>query len=105
MNFEQACIAQAVDELFKKKHFSICTVDAIGKMLGVNPEQSPKYKFLSGLHCVDYADMRPDVLAGIQQAVVECLRPNFNGNVVSALLVAEGSDFAAAEDRFLDIKH
>ncbi len=101
MSFEKEVIKQLLDEMFNKsKHFSICDVDTLGKMLNVNPSKSTHYKFLRALHCVNYSDMRPKIKNELQQRVAECLRPDLSVNVDSLafILTAEGNSFSPIED-------
>jgi|GEM_PF-1195377 hypothetical protein len=101
--FHKLAVEQAVKKLFSATSFSVCTLDDIGDMLGVNPRQHPNYRYLRALHCVDYADMSAELLGQIQHQVLDVLqRPAFNPALVSDLLTAEGRDFAFTEDRYVD---
>lgn len=101
--FQKLAVEQAVKKLFNANHFSICTLDEIGDMIGVIPSQHPNYRYLRGLHCVNYADMPAELLSQIQAQVLDVLqRPVFNPALVSDLLTAEGRDFAFTEDRYVD---
>lgn len=107
MSFEKAVVAQAIDKLFnKERHFSICTVDEIAKILGVNAEAHPSYKLLHALHCVHYADMSPEILRELPMRVLDVLRPGtgVNAALFAHALCAEGSDFTHTEDRYIDVK-
>ncbi len=102
MTFEKLAVEQAIKKLFTERHFSISTVDSIGDMLGVNPSQHPNYKFLRGLHCVDYSAMPADLLAQLQDRVTECFtQRQFNPARMVDLVTDEGRDFAFTEDRYL----
>lgn len=101
-SFERLAVEQAINQLFSKKHFNVCLLREIGKMIGTNPEQSPIFPYLQSLHCVDYADMQPALREQLQAKVVECLRPTFNTNALIHALTAEGHDFTPTEDRYLD---
>lgn len=94
-SFERLAVEQAIKQLFRNRHFSICLVDQIGEMLGTNPSQSPLYPFLRSLHCVNFSDMDPALRDQLQMKVVECLRPTFNTNAMIHALTAEGHDFRA----------
>ncbi|MFT0137312.1 hypothetical protein ACEK07_04530 [Alcanivoracaceae bacterium MT1] len=101
--FKKLAVETAVKKLFSKCHFDICTLNEIGDMIGVNPRQHPDYRFLRGLHCVNYADMDPQLTAQLQQRVLDCLaRPIFNPALVCDLISAEGRDFTFTEDRYID---
>lgn len=104
-NFEQAVITQAIDKLFNgTKHFDICQLDAIARLLGTNPDAHPQYKYLRALHCVNYGDMLPEVRDGLAMRVLDVLRPGAGVNAASfaAALCAEGRDFAHTEDRYIE---
>lgn len=98
MSFETAVLEQALNKLFTEKHFSICTLDDIGKLIGVNPSQHPHYKLLRALHCVAYANMSPEILQELQQRVAECLRPQFQSGALAKALLMEGNDHVNTED-------
>lgn len=99
MNFENDVVQIALKKLFGEKHFSICGLDQIGKMIGSNPERHPNYKFLNALHCVHYADMTPQVRDELPRRVMECLRPDsLNFEAMALALTREGRDFPPIED-------
>ena len=101
MSFETAVLEQALNKLFTKKHFDICTLDDIGKLVGVNPAQHPNYKLLRTLHCVDYDSMSPEILQELQERVAQCLRPQFQPGALAKALLMEGNDHRSTEDRYL----
>ena len=98
MSFETAVLEQALNNLFTESSFSICTLRDIGKLVGVNPEQHPNYQLLRALHCVNYADMSPEILQELQQRVAECLRPQFQPGALAKALLMEGNDHINTED-------
>ena len=54
--------------------FSICQLDKLADLLGRKWACSgPDYKALSNLHCVDYADMGPELTMQVRQKSVEIL--------------------------------
>ena len=102
--FDQAVLETALTKLFSDSHFSICQVDKIGALVGVNPQQHPNYKRLQALHCVDYRDMPQAVLEQLQQKVVECLQPRphmHSGAMLAKALMLEGNDHVNTEDTYL----
>jgi hypothetical protein len=103
MDFKQAAVEQALRELFEGCHFSICSLDNIGKILGVNPSQHPDYNAVRAFHCVDYADMKPGVKHELQQRVIAMLMPDqvINYELLSRALTREGNDIIQAEDSAL----
>lgn len=104
MTFNEAVVEQALDKLFKGNYFDICTVDTIGVLLGVNPQQHPNYRALHALHCVHYNTMSQAILQELQQKVIECLRPTqlfHSGAVLAKALLIEGTDHVNTEDNYL----
>lgn len=69
---QQLVLRAATRKLFDSRHFSICTVDSMMKLIGAT-ERSPAYTQLSALHCVDYADMPQDLRERLPLLVRECL--------------------------------
>lgn len=107
MNFETTSVELLIDKMFNGcKHFSICDLDKLGEMIGVNPKSHPNYKFLQGLHCIDYEKMPPQFIEQLQRKVAECLRRNnhMDAKLMASNLMAEGNDFAYTEDNTL-IEH
>ena len=62
----------ALNEMFAKPHFSICTIDNVATLLGVHPERE-SYDTLHALHCIDWnkmpRELRDRVPALIQQTL------------------------------------
>lgn len=67
-------VTAALNELFDKKHFSICRLDSVLEVMN-GTRRSDAYRLLSTLHCVDYAAMTPDLRERIPALVNEALRP------------------------------
>lgn len=63
-----------LDHLFTKRFFDICNVAQLCELAG-RPINTPAYRVLHGLHCVDYQKMPPELLEQLPQLVNECLRP------------------------------
>lgn len=80
--FEEAAVRVAINGLLIHRHFSICALDGILKVLGI-PQGGRNYHTLNMLHCMDYADMPPAVLNGLPQVITEVLsQPSLNPNSV-----------------------
>lgn len=101
-SFEHAVLEQALKKLFGDSHFSICTLDKIGELIGVNPKAHGNYRFLHALHCVDYSSMSDAIKNQLQHKVMECLRPQFefSAGVLARALVIEGNSYTPIEDEF-----
>lgn len=78
-------VKQAVQKLFEERHFSVCDLDKVIKLVGAR-QGGEAYKLLSALHCVDYAKMDPELRARIPKLVNECLLEA--DNVIDAADVA-----------------
>ena len=60
--FQQRAAALAVVKMLNGKHFSVSDLDAVAKTIGREAQMAGKdYAALRGLHCVDWADMGPDL--------------------------------------------
>jgi hypothetical protein len=76
MSHLQVAIARtALEKMLSSNSFSICTLDSIGEMLGVNPRQTKAYKMLAPLHCIDYSRMPAEV----REAIPGLIRDAFSG--------------------------
>ena len=69
---KQLVLRAATRKLFDCRHFSICTVDSMMKLVGTTA-RSAAYTQLNALHCVDFADMPKDLRERIPHLVRECL--------------------------------
>lgn len=69
---QQLVLQTATRKLFDSRHFSICTVDSLMKLVGTTA-RTPAYTQLHALHCVDYADMPKELRDRIPHLVRECL--------------------------------
>lgn len=104
MTFETSVIQASIDKLFNRSRvFSICDLEQIGELIGVNVQQHPDYKFLRALHCVAWADMSPAVRAELPLRCMQVLRPivGLDAARFAYALTAEGRDFESTEDRYL----
>jgi hypothetical protein len=72
--FQQRAAALTVVKMLQGKHFDICTLDALAKTLGRTASLAGvDYAALRGLHCVDYADMGPDLARLTREKALELL--------------------------------
>jgi hypothetical protein len=70
--FQQRAVA--VVKMLGNKQFSICELDAIAKTLGRQDHCAGRdYSALRGLHCVDWADMGPELARMTRQKCIEIL--------------------------------
>lgn len=65
-------IRTAVENMFRKGHFSISTINDVLKITGgVAPRDI--FNTLALLHCIDFKDMPPALLAKLPGMVGECI--------------------------------
>lgn len=98
MTFEAEVTQIKIKEMLGGSFFSICDVDEIGDMIGVNPRQHPNYIFLKALHCVHFNKMSAAVRQELPHKIIECLRPEMSAELVARALLIEGSQFVNIED-------
>lgn len=63
----------ALNEMFKGKHFSICTVNECATLFGVVPDRECM-EILRPLHCVDYAAMPRELYTQLPGLVQQALQ-------------------------------
>jgi len=84
--FQSRAATVAVVKMLGGKHFNICDLDALATTLGRKEQMGGvDYSALRGLHCVDWADMGPELsqmtrekcleLLGLPPTVVEMVTP------------------------------
>lgn len=71
-DLKQLAAMTALNEMLAGNHFSICTIDNVGKLLGVNPK-GEAYDTLSTLHCIDYSKMPAKLRDAIPDLIRQCL--------------------------------
>lgn len=69
---KQMVAMTALNKMMVGGHFSICTIDSIAEMLGVDPK-GDAYRMLRPLHCVNFADMPSELKARVPGLIKECL--------------------------------
>lgn len=91
----QLVVMQAVEHLFKARHFSICQIDRVLELTG-GSSRSEAYSQLSALHCIDYADMAPELRERLPHLVREAITPKQANKPSAATAVAcAGLEFSA----------
>lgn len=72
--FQQRACAVGVVKMLNGKSFSICDLDAIAKTMGRESVLAGKdYGALRALHCVDWADMGPELTTMVREKCFELL--------------------------------
>lgn len=73
--FRKLAVASGLLQMFRGRYFNICTLDAAAKALCVERRLAgPDYDALRALHCVDWADMPPDLPPMVRQQCLEFLQ-------------------------------
>lgn len=71
-NLKTLAAVTALNVMMQKNYFSICAIDSVAKMLGVNPK-SEAYDILLTLHCVDWDKMPKELKDAVPELIKECL--------------------------------
>lgn len=71
-DLKQMAAMTALNNMMQKDSFSICTIDNVGKVLGVNPK-GESYDILYTLHCVNFSKMQPELRDAIPDLIQQCL--------------------------------
>jgi hypothetical protein len=71
-DIKQLAALTALNEMFAKGHFNICTIDTVAQMLAVNPK-GEAYDILRPLHCIDYTKMPAPLREQIPHLIKQCL--------------------------------
>jgi hypothetical protein len=72
--FQQRAMALAVVKMLKGKHFSVSDMREIAKTIGREQALGGRdFSALSALHCVDWADMGPDLARLTREKCLELL--------------------------------
>lgn len=72
--FQSRAAAAAVMKMLQGKHFSICDLQAVAKTMGREQHLAGRdYAALQSLHCVDWADMGPDLARMTREKCLELL--------------------------------
>lgn len=101
-NFKNSVLKVKLDKLLNGNSFNIIDFREIGKLMGVNVEQNPNYRYLRALHCVSYSDMPDNVINNLPSVIFETLMPRVSFTSLSNLLLTEGRDMVCIEDRYLN---
>lgn len=85
--FQIAAAEVSARELFEGKHFSICELDKLIKLVGCIPDQKD-YQALQCLHCIDWAAMSPRLRAMVTETVIRILQqPGFDTEIIGERLL------------------
>ena len=72
-DLKQQIALTALNSMMAGNYFTISTIDSVGKLLEVNPGDSPAYTMLRPLHCIDWNKMPPEVREAVPALIQECL--------------------------------
>jgi hypothetical protein len=72
--FQQRACAVGVVKLLNAKHFNICDLEALAKTMGREQMMAGKdHAALRAVHCVDWADMGPELTTMVREKCFELL--------------------------------
>lgn len=75
----------ALKNMVQSSHMNICTIDKIVQMLDIKPDRDA-YQVLHTLHCIDYSQMSPDLLAELPTLIHRVLNsPRFDASRINIL--------------------
>lgn len=63
----------ALNNMLQQGHFSICAVDDVAKLLGLQKPRCDAYNTLRALHCIDYAKMPKELRYAIPDLIQQVL--------------------------------
>jgi hypothetical protein len=72
-DLKHATVLTALNDMVRRGHFNVCTLDRCADILGLQLKGSEPYKLLGALHCVDFASMPPDVRKAVPEWIRQCL--------------------------------
>jgi hypothetical protein len=98
--FHQQAATVALKKLFDALHFNICDLDNIIKLIGCIPDKKD-YEALRCLHCVNWADMSPDLRGEVLKRVIKIVESvGFDTSVLDGRLLKSVTPFS-----FKALKH
>ncbi len=71
-NFQATAAAVALNKMFSGTHFSICDLDKLASLIGVQLG-GLDYQALHNLHCVKWSDMPPMLREQVREKSIELL--------------------------------
>jgi hypothetical protein len=71
-DLKQLSALTSLNDMMQKGYVSICTIDSIGTMLGINPK-GEAYDILRPLHCVNFSQMPDELRKAIPDLIRQCL--------------------------------
>ncbi|OGT03321.1 MAG: hypothetical protein A2143_08115 [Gallionellales bacterium RBG_16_57_15] len=89
--FHKQAILLALKKMMEGKHFNICTLDQAMEITGVRLN-SKDSAALRALHCIDWADMSPELRRMVFAKIMEVLQhePEFNMELLEAAIQRPG---------------
>jgi len=73
-DFQALAASAGVLRMFREKHFSICTLDAVAAAIGRKEHLAGRdYEALRAVHCMDWADMGPDLARQVREVCCRML--------------------------------
>jgi hypothetical protein len=72
-DLKQLSALTSLNHMMRGGHFSICTIDSVAELLGIEVRGSEAYKVLRPLHCIDWNKMPPALKDAVPGLINECL--------------------------------
>lgn len=87
--FKKEALRLKLDKILNRdSFFSVCAIDSLAKMIGVNARANPEYRQLKALHCVDYDEMSEEMKAELPNKIMRCLTTSFDTSLMSKAIAA-----------------
>ncbi len=71
-DLRQMSAMTALNSMMSGRFFDICTIDSVGKMMGVRPE-GEAYNILRPLHCIHWEKMPDELRDAVPDLIRQCL--------------------------------
>jgi hypothetical protein len=71
-DLKQTIAMTALNNMLKKGHFDICTIQSVAELLNVHPKVE-EYRMLHALHCIDYNNMPTEIREALPELIRRCL--------------------------------
>lgn len=95
-DLKQLAALTALNNMFAKGYFNLCTVDAVAKMLEVNAN-GEAYDVLHTLHCVHFDKMPRELREQVPVLIQQCLGGPAIPQFTLAGLPSEGLDIKTVQ--------
>lgn len=103
--FKKEALRLRLDKLLNQdSFFTVCAVDSLAKMIGVNAKAHPDYQQLRALHCVDYSEMSDAMKAELPAKIMKCLTTSFDTSIMSKAIAAVAAGEIKSQPQIEDVE-